>query len=533
MTPIDYPLGECPLHEYVRHHARVQPEKAAIIWYGRAISYAELDRLSDGFAARLRERGIAKGDPVVLFMHGCPQYVIAHFGIQKLGAIVSPCSPVFKEHELRYQVADLGAKVVVAADDLLPLVLAVEPGSTIEHIYAVRYADLLPESPTINVPDEMRASRPLPRGIIDFLADVATAPPFEARPALALDDVALMTYTSGTTGMPKGAMLTYRNALFKTAASASRREITERSVLLGVAPVYHIAGMGTAMNLPLYAGATVVLLKRFDPLTALQAIERYRVTWWHAMAPMLIAMMQVPGAKRFDLSSLEMTATTSFGITLTAALAEQWSRFANDCITYEAGYGLSETHTGDTLMPPDAVKWGTHGKPSPGVEIRIVDASGRDVPIGEPGEIALRSPGVFKGYWNKPQATKETLRDGWVYTGDIGKLDADGYLTFLGRIKEMIKVSGYSVFPEEVETLLVKHPAIAQAAVIGAPDATKGEVVKAFLVVKPDAKARATAEEILAWCKENMSYYKVPRFIEFRDELPATGAGKVLRRLLK
>lgn len=522
-----------PLHEYLRQHARAFPEKPAIVWYGRALSYRELDHWSDGFAQRLRELGVGKGDRVALFMHSCPQYVIAHFGIQKLGAIVSPCSPAFKAHEFGYQVSDMETRVVVAADDLVPLVLAAKAKSSIAHVFAIRYADLVPAEPTLTVPEEMRAVRALPPGVIDFLAAARSAPPFESRPALSMDDVALMTYTSGTTGMPKGAMLTYRNALFKTVTSAAVRDIGADSVILGVAPIYHIAGMITAMNLPLYAGATVVLLKRFDPVAALQAIDRYRVTWWHAMAPMLVAMMQVPNAESFKRDSLDMTSTTSFGITLTEALARQWSEFANHCITCEAGYGLSETHTSDVLMPPTAVKWGTHGKPAAGVEVRIVDVDGHDLSAGEKGEIALRSAGVFKGYWNNAEATAATLRDGWVFTGDIGMMDSDGYLTFLGRIKEMIKVSGYSVFPEEVETLLIQHPAVAQAAVVGVPDVAKGEVVKAFLVLKPEAKDDVTDQAILDWCKENMAYYKVPRSIEFRDSLPATGAGKVLRRLLK
>jgi long-chain acyl-CoA synthetase len=523
-----------PLHECVRNHARAQPRKPAIIWYGFELSYGELDRLSDGFAERLRERGVSKGDAVALFMHNCPQYVIAHFGVQKLGAIVGPCSPVFKEHELAYQVGDLGAKVIVAADDLVPMVLATKPKTALEHVFAIRYGDFVPAEPAFDVPEEMRTVDVLPSGVIDFIESVHTAPPFTARPSLSLDDVALMTYTSGTTGMPKGAMLTYGNALFKTAAGAAVRDIGPDSMILGVAPIYHIAGMITAMNLPLYVGATVVLLKRFDPRAALQAIERYRITWWHAMAPMLVAMMNVPDADRFDLGSLDMTAVTSFGVTLTETLAKQWSDLANGCLTCEAGYGLSETHTSDVLMPPEAIKWGTHGKPVAGVEVRIVDSvSGRDLAPGEKGEIALRSAGVFKGYWNKPEATAATLRDGWVFTGDIGMMDHDGYLTFLGRIKEMIKVSGYSVFPEEVETILIKHPGVAQAAVIGLPDPAKGEVVQAFLVLKPEARDSVTVENVIAWCRENMSYYKVPRSIEFRDSLPATGAGKVLRRLLK
>jgi len=264
----------------------------------------------------------------------------------------------------------------------------------------------------------------------------------------------------------------------------------------------------------------------------LQAIERHRVSWWYSIAPMNVAVMQQPDIASFDLGSLRMNPVTSFGITFTQALADQWRSFARHCSSFEAAYGLSETHTCDTYTPHQAPRWGTQGLPVPGVTIRILDAdTGAEMPTGEVGEIVLRSPGTFKGYWNKPEATAATLRDGWVHTGDMGRRDADGYLTFLGRFKEMIKVSGYSVFPEEVETLLIKHPAVAQAAVVSLPDAQKGEVVKAFIVKKPGATL--AADELIAWCRDNMASYKAPRSVSFIDALPTTGAGKVLRRLLK
>jgi long-chain acyl-CoA synthetase len=254
------------------------------------------------------------------------------------------------------------------------------------------------------------------------------------------------------------------------------------------------------------------------------------VSWWYAMAPMLVSTMNEPGAERFDLSSLHTTMATSFGIKLTEELARRWSAFANDCLVYEAGYGLSETHTNDVLMPRDAVRWGTNGVPGRGVELKILDAEGRELPPGESGEIVVRSRGVFHGYWKRPDATAEVLRDGWVHTGDIGKMDDQGYLTFIGRVKEMIKVSGYSVFPEEVESILILHPSVRQVAVIGVPDADKGEVIKAFVV--PQAKG-IDADDLLRWARDNMSHYKVPRQLEFRESLPASGTGKVLRRLLK
>jgi long-chain acyl-CoA synthetase len=524
-----------PLHAYLRSHARERGGHAACIWYGRTLSWAELDRASDAFAARLQALGVAKGEPVVLFLNNCPQYLVAHFGIQKIGAIVCPSGPLNKEHELAYQVNDLKARVIVAAAPLVPVVDKVRPGSALAHVFAVHYADLLPREPAVELPAELvaaqREPRVVPEGCEDFLAVMqggATPAPVE----VSLDDVALMTYTSGTTGLPKGAMLSYGNALFKTRAAADCNGVTGDDVLLSIAPLYHIAGMLMGVNVPVLTGATSVLQHRFDPRAVLQAIERHRVSWWYSIAPMNVACMQLPEIRAADLSSLRMNPVTSFGIAFTEALAKQWQSFARNCTSFEAAYGLSETHTCDTYTPRHAPRWGTQGVPVPGVTIRIVDPdTGRDQPDGEVGEIVLASPGTFKGYWNKPEATAATLRNGWVHTGDMGKFDADGYLSFIGRFKEMIKVSGYSVFPEEVETILIKHPAVAQAAVIGEVDAEKGEVVKAFIVKKPGAEL--DAETLIAWSRENMASYKAPRFVSFIDALPATGAGKVLRRLLK
>jgi long-chain acyl-CoA synthetase len=525
-----------PLHEYLRTHARERGDSPACIWYGHAMSWADLDRASDAFAARLQALGVKKGEPVVLFLNNCPQYLVAHFGIQKIGAIVCPSGPLNKEHELAYQVNDLKARVIVAAAPLLPVVRKVQAESALAHVFVVHYADLLPAPAALDLPAELAAeqktARSVPQDCEDFLAVMMNR---DARPqpvAIDLDDVALMTYTSGTTGLPKGAMLSYGNALFKTRAAADCNGVGPNDVLLSIAPLYHIAGMLMGVNVPVLSGAASVLLHRFDPRAVLQAIEGYKVSWWYSIAPMNVACMQVPDIASFDLRSLKMNPVTSFGITFTEPLAAQWRSHAVNCASFEAAYGLSETHTCDTYTPHHAPRWGTQGIPVPGVTIRILDADTQaDMPTGEVGEIVLTSPGTFKGYWNKPEATAATLRNGWVHTGDMGKIDADGYLTFIGRFKEMIKVSGYSVFPEEVETILIKHPAVAQAAVIAQPDAEKGEVVKAFIVRKPGAALEADA--LVAWARDNMASYKAPRAVSFIDALPTTGAGKVLRRLLK
>lgn len=521
-----------PLHEALRRNARKHPESDAYIWYGQHISWRQVDESSEAVAAHLQQLGVKKGEPVALFMNNCPQYIVAHYAVQKIGAIVCPCGPLNKEHELEYQLNDLQARIIIAADVLLPVVDKVRSRTVIEHVLAVRYGDWLPAAATLPLPAELQVPvQELPADVTSFW-DLMRSGAKPAHVEVGMDDVALMTYTSGTTGLPKGAMLSFGAAAYKTAGASRVTGVSAEDVLLAVAPLYHIAGMSMGVNMPVHSGAPCVLLHRFDPLAVAQALERYRVSWWYSIAPMNVALMQLPGVEKMDFSALRRNTVTSFGITYTEDLAQQWRRFAPNAISSEAAYGLSETHTMDTFMPGDAIRWGTHGKPAPGNEIRVINPeTGAPLAAGEVGEIIIRGPGNFKGYWNKPEATARTLKNGWVHTGDMGKFDADGYLTFIGRFKEMIKVSGYSVFPEEVETILIRHPAIAQAAVIGVADAQKGEVVRAFIVRKPGQSLEA--EGLLAWSKENMASYKAPREVRFIDTLPATGAGKVLRRLLR
>lgn len=532
------PQTPLPIHEQVRRHARTTPDKTALIWYGREISYAELDRLSDACAAVLGKLGVARGEPVALFMQNCPQYVIAHLGILKLGALVSPCSPLFKSAELEYQLGDLDARVVIAADDLLPVLAAVGETVRPRHVLLVHYEDMLPPSPTYPVPDEIRRARTMPRDTIDLLAAIdahhASSPSsVKFAHAARMDDVALLVYTSGTSGRPKGAMLTFGNIWFKTDGLTKLARLDAHDVHLAIPPLYHISGMLYGLDVPLHSGASVVLHYRFDARAAIESIERHRVTYWKAIAPMLVALMDLPNAERYDLSSLQVTSASSFGIRTTEALSRRWAAFTGGCIATEAGYGLTETHTADVVTLPETVRWGSNGRLMPGVRCRIVGLEdGADQPAGMPGEIWLNSPGNFHGYWKQPEKTAETLVDGWVRTGDIGSIDADGYLTLHGRTKEMIKVSGYSVFPDDVEALLARHPRVRQAAVLGVPDERRGEVIKAVIVLRDESGDALSAEELISWSRDNMSAYKVPRHVEFRTELPMTASGKVLRRML-
>jgi long-chain acyl-CoA synthetase len=537
MIPAWPPAEPKPLHEYLRQHAREQPAGSAIIWYGAAISWRDLDGWSDALGAHLQTLGVTKGEPVALFMNNCPQYIVAYYAIQKIGAIVCPCGPLNKAHELQYQLDDLKARVIIAASDLLPIVDQVRAATALQHILAVHHGDLLPDEPAIAVPDELRLPpAALPAGVGDALLIARTGAARGLRPApvaVNLDDTALMLYTSGTTGLPKGAMLSFGNVLFKTIGTAQFLSLQAHSVALSATALYHVIGMLMGVNVAVLAGAPQVLLFRFDPLAALQAISRWQVTHWCSITPMNVACMQTPDAGQYRLQSLRCNPVVSFGIKFTEALAQQWRDFTRGlCVSFELGYGLSETCAMDTGMPHHAIRWGSNGTPLPGVSICIRDPdTGAELPAGQAGEVTLHSPGNFKGYWNKPEATAQTLRAGWVWTGDVGRVDAGGYLTFMGRTKEMIKVSGYSVFPEEVETILIKHPAVAQAAVLGVPDPGKGEVVKAFIVLK--AGAALDEAGLIAWSRANMAPYKAPRHIQFMDTLPTAGAGKLLRRLLR
>jgi len=534
-TKLAYRLEEKPLFEYLRQNAKDFPNKPAYIYYGREITWKELDDCTRRFANFLIQVGIRKGDRVALFMQNCPQYVIGHYGTQSLGAIVAPCSPMFKEWELEYEVNDVEAKLIVTTDDLYPIVENIRKSTRLQEAVVTNYRDMALSQSPVPLPNELQLEKRSYPGTRDMMEVLRSHP----AQAVAVDvdlwnDVAMMVYTSGTTGRPKGAMLTYGNALFKIASCFHFNRFRKEDVILATMPIFHIAGNVLAIGLPVYGAAAIVLLTRFDPEAVITAFEKYRCTMWYGITPMFQAVMAHPGAEKRDLSSLRLAMGTSFGVALTEEIARQWQNFTGGSPIWETGWGLTETHTCDTFMPYDKVKFGSNGIPVYDTDLRIVDReTGKELGPNEPGEIIVRNPGVFKGYWNKPEATAATLRDGWVSTGDIGRVDEDGYLYFMGRVKEMIKCSGYSVFPEDVEVMLLKHPAVAQVGVIGVPDPVRGESIKAFIVLKPEFKGRITEEEIISWSKEKMAAYKYPRAVEFRDSLPATSTGKVLRRLLK
>lgn len=528
---LTFRLGEKPLHEYVKQNAIDTPTRVAYSFYGKDLTWHELDEAIDRFAAFLAGKGMKKGDCIALYMQNCPQYLIAHYGVQRLGGIVVPLNPMYKESELEYLFNEVQVKAVIAGQELYTRI----KGFTIEFIVTTNYADYLPAKPTLTLPEELKVTKQFFTDTYDFIEVIKTHDPYPNHTEIDLwHDIGLMVFTSGTTGRPKAAMLPFGSALFKTAATVHSNKISKNDRALAITPLSHIAGMVMGANLPVYSGCECVLLTRFDPITTIEAIEKQQITMWYSVAPMNVAIMNSPGIENRNLSSLKRNMATSFGLPVTEQLALSWKTLTKGCLMYEAAYGLSETHTCDTFMPDDQVKWGSCGIPTYDTKVKILDLeTGKLASPGKKGEIVIKNPGVFKGYFNRPEATAETLKDGWVHTGDIGSLDEDGYLFFHGRLKEMIKCSGFSVFPEDVETLLNEHPAVIQSAVVGVPDQLRGESVKAYIVLKPNLKGKITETEMIAWAKDTMAAYKYPRFVEFRDQLPATSSGKILRRLLK
>ncbi|ACV59047.1 class I adenylate-forming enzyme family protein [Alicyclobacillus acidocaldarius] len=515
------------LHEWLHVHALARPAHPAMYFLGTAITYGELDAYAFAMSALLAELGLRKGDAIALYMPNMPHFLIAKFGAERLGVAVSPVSPLAKEWEVEYQLQDLGAKLVICDDDRLDIARAACEKLGISHLLSASLFDFSVKSVAAKAESGLPApGDPLMPRLLDRLGR-------SAKGSVDGDDTCLIMYTSGSTGMPKGAMLTYANAAYKAEAVVTASRLTEADVVLGVMPLCHIAGLLMGACATVRAGATLVLLPKFDPEVAMDAIQLHRVTVMYTVTPMNLAIMQHPRSGHTDFSSLRLNPCTSFGVPVTDRVAAEWKALTGVPL-YEAAYGLTETHTADTQMPLDAIRYGTHGKPIPGTQIRIApldDPTGELGP-GEEGEIWIRSPGVMKGYLHREEATREALQDGWLRTGDIGLMDDDGYLIFRGRKKEMIKCSGYSVFPEEVEHWLSRHEAIRQVAVIGVPDPQKGEVVKAFVVLEPSYVGRVTEADIIAWSREKIAHYKCPRHVEFRESLPATGTGKILRRAL-
>jgi fatty-acyl-CoA synthase len=536
-TAPQYPHGEQPLSEYLRTWARLQPDKPAVIHYGRALTYAELDDASDRFAALLAAHGIVPGDRVAVFLPNLPQYHIVFFGILKLGAVHVPVSPMSRAFELAHELTDTGALALVALDDLMPVVREVVSQSSLRHVFVTGFADLLPAEPTVPLPETMRAPRIACPDAIELMPALAaqSAPAPVHRPGL--DDIAALNYTGGTTGLPKGCIHTQRDMLYTAASNFGiALELADDTVFLSFFPQFWIAGENLGLVFPVFCGATLVLLTRWDPVAVMTAVQTYRVTCMAMPVDGAVELMDHPRFGEFDLSALRQVRVVSFVKKLNLDYRQRWKDLTGGILA-EAAWGMTETHTSDTFTTGfQDGDFDLHaqpvfvGLPVPGTEFKICDfETGALKPLGEDGEILVRSPSLLKGYWNKPEATAEALAGGWLRTGDIGLIDAQGFLHFLGRRKEMLKVKGMSVFPPEIEAVLGQHPAVLGSGVVGRADAQRGEVPVAFVQLKPDVDAGTAVQSLIDWCQSRMAGYKLPE-IRLVDSLPMTATGKVKKQ---
>ena len=527
--------------EYLRTWARLQPDKPAVLHYGHTLTYAELDDASDRFAALLAAHGIVPGDRVAVFLPNLPQYHLVFFGILKLGAVHVPVSPMSRAFELAHELGDTGALALVALDGLMPVVREVRAASSLRHVFVTGFADLLPAQPTVPLPDAMRAPRIACPDAIELMPALAAAvvTGLGAAPAHrpGLDDIAALNYTGGTTGLPKGCVHTQRDMLYTAASNfGTALERADDTVFLSFFPQFWIAGENLGLVFPVFCGATLVLLTRWDPVAVMTAVQRYRVTCMAMPVDGAVEMMDHPRFGEFDLSSLRQVRVVSFVKKLNLDYRRRWQALTGGILA-EAAWGMTETHTSDTFTTGfQDGDFDLHaqpvfvGLPVPGTEFKICDfETGALQPLGVDGEIRVRSPSLLKGYWNQPAATAEALVGGWLRTGDIGLIDEQGFLHFLGRRKEMLKVKGMSVFPPEIEAVLGQHPAVLGSGVVGRVDAVRGEVPVAFVQLKPDVDAATAAQSLIDWCQSRMAGYKLPE-IRLVDSLPMTATGKVKKQ---
>ncbi len=531
---IGYP--EISLPQILRNASRKFPENSATVFYGARISYKELDTLTDRFATALQDMGVRKGDRVAIFLPNCPQFVIGYYGALKAGAIVVACSPLYKERELEYQLNDSGAEIILTLDLLYSIVSSIKERTKLRNVISTSLLDYFP--PVLGVLARLTGKlKKIPCPGTLNMKEVLSRYPASPR-QVDIDpkkDIALLQYTGGTTGVPKGAMITHFNMVVNAVQIAYWPPVIEgKDVHLCVLPFFHIYGMSVAMNAPIYTSTTMVLIPRFEAKTVLEAIEKYHPTVFCGVPTMYIALLNHPGLEKYDLRSIRNC--ISGAAALPVEVQKRFEEVTGGRLV--EGYGLTETSPVTHVNPLDKKEKnrpGSIGIPIEDTESKIVDLDTGtiDLPPEQIGELVIRGPQVMQGYWNKPEETERALRNGWFYTGDISRMDKDGYFYIVDRKKDMINVSGLKVWPREVEEVLYEHPAVKEAGVIGIPDPYRGETVKAFVSLKDGYEGKVTQEEVIKFCKERIASYKAPQYIEFRKEMPKTPVGKILRRVLK
>ena len=525
------------------------PNKAALVFMGRVWTFQDLLSSAEQLAKQLAAIGVKTGDRVVLDMQNCPQLVITHFAILRLDAVVVPVNPMNRAEELKHYITDPDTRVAVTTADLAPDLAqasdALPPEQRLQHLVVTQFTDAFDPAAVgpEDLPDAWRAWL-LPVRALPIMASgqahawhaLMAAPSTAQLPAVMAgpDDLAVLPYTSGTTGLPKGCMHTHGTLMHNAMASGLWGSGTPENVTLCVVPMFHITGMVSVMHTNILLGSSLVIMPRWDRDVAGHLISKWRVTHWTNIPTMVIDLLGSPHMDRYDLSSLVYIG--GGGAAMPEAVAQRLlDQFG---LRYVEGYGLTETAAPSHTNPPDAPKKQCLGIPFMSVESRIVDPETlAELGPGESGEIVISGPQVFKGYWKRPEATAAAFfeRDGQRFfrSGDMGRVDEEGYFFMTDRLKRMINASGFKVWPAEVEALMFRHPAIQEACIIATRDAYRGESVKAVVVLRQDHKGQVSAQDIIDWCRENMAVYKMPRAVSFVDALPKSGSGKVMWRALQ
>ena len=528
---VDYP--RIPLYHLLDEAAARHPERPCANFFGKQLSYRQIKELSDRFAASAHNLGIQKGDRVVVLLPNSPQFLIAYYGLLKAGAVIVPLNPLCAERELIFHFGDSGAETAITIPLFMKKVAALQGKTPLKRIVYSRLADFLPFP--LNLAQgflEWRLMRGLDGStLVDFKTLLEQAPFADWRPEPAEpDEMAVLIYSGGTTGVAKGIMLSHYNLVANAHQVAAWGHITDEEGMLAVLPLFHGFGMSVTMNAPVLAGGEIFLMPRFKAKDVAQAIQKYRPSFFIGVPAMFVALSNLPDIHRYDFSSLQGTFVGA--APLTKAIKEEFEAKTGGRMI--EGYGLTESVTAIMANPYRGThKVGSIGIPFPDVDVKIVSLDdGRDLPPGELGEIVLRSPTVMLGYYKNPEETRKTIAEGgWLYTGDIGAMDEDGYFYLTDRKKELIIVGGFNVFPREIDVLIYQHSKVKEGATVGIPDARKGERIKVYVVLKESETA--TPEEFIAYFKERLTPYKVPSEVEFRSELPKSMIGKILRRALR
>lgn len=533
---LSYP--DIPLYELLLQTAQAHPDTPAIFFMGKEMTYAQLLEDCYRFANALQQLGVTKGDRIAIMLPNIPQSVIAYYGALLAGAIVVQTNPLYTERELLHQMSDSGAKVIVCLDLLYPRVKRIKQDTMLQQLIVTGIKDYLPLAKKLFYPfvqwkqrQRVRVKEGEDAGVYAFtslLARSISAP--VQTPADVRHDVALIQYTGGTTGKAKGAMLTHANLIANVIQCGAwfykARQGEER--ILAAIPFFHVYGMTVAMNFGIYMGAKLILVPRFDVSMMLKLIDNQKPTVFPGAPTMYIGLLSHPELSKYNISSIE--ACLSGSAPLPVEVQQKFEAITNGKLV--EGYGLTECSPVTHANPI----WGRRvngsiGLPWPDTECRVVDIeTGEDVLPGSVGELCVRGPQVMKGYWNCEEETHASLQDGWFFTGDIGSMDENGYFYIVDRKKDMIIASGFNIYPREIEEVLYEHPAVKEAVVIGMPDEYRGETVKAYIVMRKDEEV--TNEELDKYCRQKLASFKVPHLYEFRDELPKTAVGKILRRTL-